>query len=391
MSQDRERHDEVVQLVVTAFHVLRFQFKRQFLHRMAFGILLLTDNSVDGFSQSCEVAFAVALCEFLQRIDVGHLTIVVAPGNCLLAHVVGPDTYLTGLDDQGQATVQLIVGFGDALVLQPVYQRIGNGSHQQDQGPNNQIPYPGGDLLFRLLRIEPFVLYGSDLLIGIEIGIGLVEQIQQVLVVGHELIFTMRHVHGGQFEVIQMIAVDEPFQCGCVTDDLSLFLDTDLLDGLFQVTTGNGIVAPAVVEHQVMAQAGVADDHFQTVFAQVAEVTDLYLFLFRGGDTLGEEGDGMPTIAGVLIVEAGCQTECEVGLACFQILKDFLLRLETDDIGNIQLLHQSLDEVDVKSFRVAFVVHIGVGPQVAGVFINQGTVSCIEFGVFRLYRRMGDG
>ena len=99
----------------------------------------------------------------------------------------------------------------------------------------------------------------------------------------------------------------------------------------------------------------------------------------------------MPAIAGVLIMETGCQTEGEVGLACFQILEDFLLRLETDDIGNIQLLHQSLDEVDVKTFRIAFITQIGIGPQVADIFINQGILYCIELGVFWLYRRMGDG
>ena len=85
----------------------------------------------------------------------------------------------------------------------------------------------------------------------------------------------------------------------------------------------------------------------------------------------------MTAIETVRIMEARSQTDGEVGVACLQIHESFLLCLETDDIGDVQFLQQSLDKVDVKTFRLSFIVEIGIGPQVAGIFINQG----ILFGV----------
>ena len=135
----------------------------------------------------------------------------------------------------------------------------------------------------------------------------------------------MRHVHWGDFKVIEMVALDKPFQGDRVPDDLTFFIDTDLLDGLLHVTTDHGVIAPSVVEHQVMAQAGIADDHLQTVCTQVAEGLDLYAVLLRCDNALGEERDGMTAIVSVGIVESCRQTEREICLASLQVVKSFLL------------------------------------------------------------------
>ena len=139
-----------------------------------------------------------------------------------------------------------------------------------------------------------------------------------------------------------------------------------------------------------MAQAGVVDDHLQTVFPQVAESLDLYAVLLRRGDALGEERDGMTPIMSVGIVEACCQTEGEVCLACLQVVEGFLRGFEADDVGDIQLPHQLLHEVDVKAFWLSFVVEVGVGPQILRVFIYQRVLLGVDRRFIWLCGSVGD-
>ena len=63
-----------------------------------------------------------------------------------------------------------------------------------------------------MLRVEPFVLQSCDLIVNIQIGVGSVQQIEQELIVRHELIIAVRHVDGRQFQIIQLVMVDKPFQ-----------------------------------------------------------------------------------------------------------------------------------------------------------------------------------
>ena len=188
--------------------------------------------------------------------------------------------------------------------MQLVDHRIDDSDCQEDQGQTYQIPYPVGGAWSLMLWIEPFILNRSDLIVGIEVGISLVELVEQMLVFGHELVFAVRHVHGGEFQIVKMESIDKPLQRERVPYDLAFFLDADLLDRFLHVAAHDGVVAPAVVEHQMMAQAGVVDDHLQSLFAQVAEGLDLYLFVLRRDDALGEEGDGMTAVEAELIVEA---------------------------------------------------------------------------------------
>ncbi len=197
-----------------------------------------------------------------------------------------------------------------------------------------------------------------------EISVNPVEQLEQMQVVRHELVFTVRHVHRGELKVVEMVALDEPPEGKGIPHDLSFSFGADLLDRLLHVAADDGVVAPAVVEHQMVAQAGVVDDHLQPVFAQVAESLDLYVVLLRRGDALGEECDSMTAIVPVGVVEACRQTEGEVCLASLQVVKGFLTWFEADDIRDIQLLQQLLDQVDVKAFWLPFVVEKGIGPQI---------------------------
>ena len=118
-----------------------------------------------------------------------------------------------------------------------------------------------------MLRVEPFVLDRLYLVFDMEIGVGLVEQVEQMQVVRHELVFTVRHVHRGELKVVEMVVLDEPLQGKGVPDDLVFLIDADLLDRLLHVAADHDVVAPTVVEHQMVAQAGVVDDHLQPVLA----------------------------------------------------------------------------------------------------------------------------
>ena len=60
--------------------------------------------------------------------------------------------------------------------------------------------------------IEPLVLDRGNLVVEVKIGVSLVKQVEQVLIVRHELVFAMRHIHRRDFHIIQVEALDEPSQ-----------------------------------------------------------------------------------------------------------------------------------------------------------------------------------
>ena len=91
------------------FHVLGTQVQ---LYLFLFLFLVgLPDFSefVQGQLQTDEILAAVSLREFLHRVRVGHLSVIVMPGELVRLDVVGPDFYLTGLHNQRQAIVALDV------------------------------------------------------------------------------------------------------------------------------------------------------------------------------------------------------------------------------------------------------------------------------------------
>ena len=97
-----------------------------------------------------------------------------------------------------------------------------------------------------------------------------------MLVVRHELIFTVGHIHGGQLKVVNEVTVYEPFQRQGVPHNLTLLAGTHLLNHVLDIFSGNSIIAPAIVKHQVVAHRITVDDDLHTGLAKVAEGLDLY-------------------------------------------------------------------------------------------------------------------
>ena len=199
-----------------------------------------------------------------------------------------------------------------------------------------------------------------------------------MLVVRHELIFAVRHVHGSQFYVVDMIAVDQPFQRERVPHDLPFLLGTHLLDDLAQVTAHDSVLRPSVVKHQVVTQTGVVYDDLQPRLVQVAESLDFHRFALWGHDTLRKQCDGITSVESELVVEAYGQSQGQVRLSCLQILESLLLRLQLDDVGNVQLLHHHVDQVDIEAIGLSFVVQERIRPEIPRILIHQRALLCIH-------------
>ena len=61
--------------------------------------------------------------------------------------------------------------------------------------------------------------------------------------------------------------VDEPFQTQGPPYDLSFLLLIDTEDSLSDIFCRNGIVTPPIIDHQVMAEAGVTHDDLRASLA----------------------------------------------------------------------------------------------------------------------------
>jgi hypothetical protein len=143
-----------------------------------------------------------------------------------------------------------------------------------------------------------------------------------------------------------------------------------MLDYLPEVAADYGMVGPTVVEHQVVAETGVIDDHLHIRLAEVAEGLDLSGFVLGGHDTLGEQRDGILPVETKFVVESYGEAEGEVALAYLQILKSLHLGLELDDVRDAEFLHQHTDEVNIEAFGLSVVVEEGVWPQIPRVLID---------------------
>ena len=161
--------------------------------------------------------------------------------------------YLAGLQDECQAAVTLVVSPCQPVTLHAVTDKVDHHDEDQQAGSPQGVAHPLRRVFLQVLGVEPLVLQGFKFVVGIEFGQFLVEQIEQLLVVRHELILAVRHVHGRQLQVVDQVAAHEPFQGEGVPHNLTFLLGAYLLDHLAEVFSGDGIVAPSVVEHQVIA------------------------------------------------------------------------------------------------------------------------------------------
>ena len=159
------------------------------------------------------------------------------------------------------------------------------------------------------LRVEPFVLKGFKLFGSVELCEFLVKDVEQMLVVGHELIFAVGHVYRRQFKIVDKITVHQPFQGERVPHNLSFLAGTDLLNDLPDVLFGNGIFLPAVVLHEVVAKRAAVHNDLHARLTEVAEGLNQDGLVFRCHHTLREKRDGILAVEAVFVVEADGQSE----------------------------------------------------------------------------------
>ena len=292
-AQHRERHHEIMNVMIATLHILSLQLKCQVVGLMAMGILLAIHKTIDGPLQRLEVALTVAARELLDGIGAGYLAVFIMPGKLMASHIIGPDAHVAGLDDQCQATIQSVVGSCQARVLQSDHHEIDEGKNQQQQRQGAQNPYPNRRLRLVLHRIEPLLVEFFQTSILGESDKSLVELIQQVLIFRQELILAVGHVHRCERDALQLIMVDEPFQTQGPPYDLSFLLLVDTEDSLSDIFCRNGIITPPIIDHQVMAEAGVTHDDLRASLAQITEFLDGNRLTLGGDDTLGELFDGL--------------------------------------------------------------------------------------------------
>ena len=189
-----------------------------------------------------------------------------------------------------------------------------------------------------------------------------------MFVVRDEFILTMRHVDGGQFQVVQSVLADEPFQGKGVPYNLSLSLLIDLLEDCLHIFAGDGALLPSLLVHQLLTEA-VLPDHHLTV-GQVSEAFYKIFLIIRAGHTLREQRDGGMTVCTVNLMTVFYQPEHQVRLLVAHIGKRLLTGFQLDDIGDIELVEEHFDQVDVKTVGFSFIVDKSIGPQVAGILVN---------------------
>ena len=137
--------------------------------------------------------------------------------------------------------------------------------------------------------IEPLVLDGLQASFRIQECIDAVQLVEQMLVVRHELVFAVLDVGRGQLHVVVLELADEVFQRHRVPHNLVPVRQVGLLHGLLHVVVGNGVFAPAVVQHQVVAEAAFVDDDMMA--GQVTEFLDLDGVVLLVQHAMGENLD----------------------------------------------------------------------------------------------------
>ena len=108
-----------------------------------------------------------------------------------------------------------------------------------------------------------------------------------------------------------------------------------------------------------------------------------------------EQRDGTAPKVPVIVVESHAQAERQVSSPLLHIIDDLPLRLEFDDIRDIEFFHQHPDQIDTEAFRLVFVVEKGVRPQMTIVHIDEGMLFCIDSYTIRLgcgrWKRKAEG
>ena len=145
-----------------------------------------------------------------------------------------------------------------------------------------------------------------------------------------------------------------------------------LLNGILHVVVGDGIMAPAVLGHEVVAETAFMDN--DAVVGQILQILDFHRVNLLVQHAMCENLDNGLAIVSIFVVERGIHAANQVGMTVLQVFEDLLCRLQLDDIWDIEFLAQHLEQVDVVAHGFAVLIKEGVGPQVPCIFIYQRTL-----------------
>ena len=208
--------------------------------------------------------------------------------------------------------------------------------------------------------------------LGIELRIDTVELMEQLGVVRHELIFSMRHVDRRQRQVVVVKLTDEPLQGHRVPHYLQPWLVMYRMNGLLHIGIGYGIGAPATLHHQMMAESTLMDYHL--VLGKVTKRLYLGLFGFPVSHTMGEDLHHRLTTPGIVRVEIGIHAQGQVGLAFLQVGQGFLARLQLNNIRYAKLLEDEPEHIHIIAHRFTIIIKERVRTQVPGILVDQRVV-----------------
>ena len=237
------------------------------------------------------------------------------------------------------------------------------------------IPYPGGYAGLHTVGIEPTVHHGLQLVVRTQVGIDAVDAMKQQTVVRHELIKAVRHVDRRYLQVVGVELVHEPLQRQRVPRHLPFLTHADHLYGLLHVVIGMGIGSPSAVNHEVMAEGILVND--DAVATQVVLGLHGHRAVLGSNYTVGEQLNGLFAVACILIVIGCIHAKHQVGMACLQVVEGIAGRFQPNDIGNVELLAEHLDQIDIEALGLALLVEKGVRPQVPCIHIDQWMLLCI--------------
>ena len=333
------------------------------------GLRLLADDVVEGLVELTDIIRVIAVGKLFDGGGALGPALLIHPREGLRLHIIGPEAHMTGSQHQRQAVVALSQLFGHAALTDAVVEVIDEEAEAHDAEAGGYLPYPFGDARLRTVGIEPLVLDGLQTVGGAQPGIDTVDLLQQLGVLRHELILAVGEVDGYDGEVVGMELAHEPFQRHRVPHDDAIVGGAYVLDGFLHVVVGHNLLGPSIVPEQVVTEAAFMHDDGM----RRQGLARLYPHepLLGHDDAVGEQLHDAPAVRGVAAREVGIHAQHEVRLAALQVCLGVESGLQLDDVGDVELLEDELQEVDVIAVGLAVLIQEHVGPQVPGILIDQ--------------------
>ena len=150
------------------------------------------------------------------------------------------------------------------------------------------------------------------------------------------------------------------------------------MEGVLHVVIGYDLLRPSLFHEVVMTET--AAMHDDAVVLQVFLLTDMDGFVLGGQDTVRKQLHDVLAVETVLTGVFRIHTQHQVALPVLQVSLCLQGGFQFDDIGDVELLEDQFQEVDVIAVGFTVLVQEHVGPQVPGILIDQ-----------RMRRRVGPG